>query len=47
MNKKKPTIFPKHEMTIEQMGENIKLARKRRKVTAFQMGERTDIVRTT
>jgi transcriptional regulator with XRE-family HTH domain len=34
-------------MTLEQMGENIKLARKRRKLTAVQVAERADIARTT
>ncbi|MEO8254440.1 MAG: helix-turn-helix transcriptional regulator [Flavobacterium sp.] len=47
MSKKKQIIFPKHLMILEQMGENIKLARKRRKLTAIQVAERADIVRTT
>jgi transcriptional regulator with XRE-family HTH domain len=47
MNRKKQIVFPKHQMTLEQMGENIKLARKRRKLTAIQVSERADIVRTT
>ena len=47
MNRKKQIIFPKHLITLEQMGENIKLARKRRKLTAQQLAERADIVRTT
>lgn len=32
---------------MEQLGENIKLARKRRKLTTMQVSERTDINRTT
>ncbi|GEC73803.1 Helix-turn-helix domain-containing protein [Flavobacterium flevense] len=47
MNRKKQTIFPKHQITLEQMGENIKLARKRRKLTTIQVAERAGIVRTT
>ena len=47
MSRKKQTIFPKHLIILEQMGENIKLARKRRKLTAVQVAERADIVRTT
>lgn len=47
MNTKKQTVFPKHQITLEQMGENIKLARKRRKLTAVQVAERANIVRTT
>ena len=44
---KKQSVFPKYEKILEQMGENIKLARKRRKLTAIQVAERADIVRTT
>lgn len=47
MSRKKQTIFPKLLIILEQMGENIKLARKRRKLTAVQVAERADIVRTT
>lgn len=47
MSRKKQTVFPKHLLTLEQMGENIKLARKRRKLTTVQVAERADIVRTT
>jgi len=47
MSRKKQTLFPKHLKLLEQMGENIKLARKRRKLTAIQVAERADIVRTT
>jgi transcriptional regulator with XRE-family HTH domain len=32
---------------MEQLGENIKLARKRRKLTTMQVSERADINRTT
>ena len=47
MSRKKQTLFPKHLILLEQMGENIKLARKRRKLTAIQVAERADIMRTT
>ncbi len=47
MPKKKSTLFPKHMKILEQMGENIKLARKRRKLTTIQVAERADIVRST
>lgn len=45
--KKKQRIFPKHKKILEEMGENIKLARKRRKLTQNQVAERADIVRST
>jgi len=47
MNKKKQTLFPKHKDILKQLGENIKLARKRRKFTTTQVSERADIVRST
>ena len=47
MNKKEQTLFPKHKDILKQFGENIKLARKRRKLTTAQVSERADIVRST
>jgi transcriptional regulator with XRE-family HTH domain len=47
MTWKKQIIFPKHQVLLEQMGEQIKLARKRRKLTSIQVAERADISRTT
>ena len=47
MTTKKQTLFPKHQKILEQMGENIKLVRKRRKLTTTQVAERADIVRMT
>lgn len=47
MGKKKQTLFPKHQKILERVGENIKLARKRRKLTTIQVAERADIVRST
>ncbi|WP_428231916.1 helix-turn-helix domain-containing protein [Flavobacterium sp.] len=47
MNRKKQIIYPKYKEVMEQMGENIKLARKRRKLTTTQLAERADIARST
>jgi transcriptional regulator with XRE-family HTH domain len=47
MATRKQTLFPKHLKILGQMGENIKLARKRRKLTTVQVAERADIVRST
>ena len=47
MRPKKNIIFPKHLQIMERLGENIKLARKRRKLTTVQVAEREDIDRTT
>jgi len=47
MNSKKQLLFPKHQKIMEQVGENIKLARKRRKLTTIQLSERAGIDRTT
>lgn len=47
MKKKKQILFPKHQRMMEQVGENLKLARKRRKLTTIQVAERANINRTT
>lgn len=47
MNTKKQTIFPKYNLLLEKMGENIKIARKRRKLTMIQVAERAGISRST
>ena len=47
MKSKKNIIFPKHQEIMERLGENIKLARKRRKLTTLQVSERADINRST
>jgi transcriptional regulator with XRE-family HTH domain len=44
---KKQLIFPKYLPMLEKMGENIKLARKRRKLTTIQVSERANIDRST
>ncbi|OFY90828.1 MAG: XRE family transcriptional regulator [Bacteroidetes bacterium RIFCSPLOWO2_12_FULL_31_6] len=47
MNSKKQRLFPKHLKTLQVVGDNIKLARKRRKLTTIQVSERAGIDRTT
>lgn len=47
MISKKKILFPKHQQILEQMGEQIKLARKRRRLTTIQVSERAGIDRTT
>ncbi len=47
MNSKKQILFPKHQKVLEQVGEHIKLARKRRKLTTIQVSERAGIDRST
>ena len=47
MSTKKQVLFPKHQKVLEQVGENIKLARKRRKLTTIQVSERAGIDRST
>lgn len=44
---RKQKVLPKFTSLLEQMGENIKLARKRRKLTTTQVAERADIARST
>jgi transcriptional regulator with XRE-family HTH domain len=47
MSTRKQILFPKHQKILEQVGEQIKLARKRRKLTTVQVAERAGIDRTT
>jgi transcriptional regulator with XRE-family HTH domain len=47
MKSKKPVVFPAHMKLLQQMGENLKLARKRRKLTTVQVAERAGINRST
>ena len=47
MNSKRQILFPKHLKILQSVGENIKLARKRRKLTTIQVSERAAIDRTT
>lgn len=47
MRSKKVVVFPKYKMIWDQLGENITLARKRRKLTAIQLAERAAIERAT
>jgi len=47
MNSKKTILLPKYQKIFEQIGENIKLARKRRKLTTQQVAERAGIHRAT
>ena len=47
MKSKKQLLFPKFQQVLEQMGENIKLARKRRNLTTIQVAERAGIDRST
>lgn len=47
MKSKKAILFPKYQKILEKLGENIKLARKRRKLTTIQVSERAEINRRT
>ncbi|SKA18807.1 Helix-turn-helix domain-containing protein [Sediminibacterium ginsengisoli] len=47
MKTKKQILFPKYQRILEQLGENIKLARKRRRLTTIQVSERAGIDRST
>ncbi len=47
MSTRKQILLPKHQKILEQVGENIKLARKRRKLTTIQVSERAGIDRST
>jgi transcriptional regulator with XRE-family HTH domain len=47
MKTKKNTLLPTAEKTLETLGENIKLARKRRRLSEIQVSERASIARST
>jgi transcriptional regulator with XRE-family HTH domain len=47
MRSKKNILLPKYQRMLEQVGENIKLARKRRGLTTTQVAERAGIDRST
>ncbi|MDX9906512.1 MAG: helix-turn-helix transcriptional regulator [Bacteroidales bacterium] len=47
MATKRQILFPQYKKILEIFGENVKLARKRRNLTAIQMAERADISRNT
>ncbi|MCB9234701.1 MAG: helix-turn-helix transcriptional regulator [Bacteroidia bacterium] len=47
MSRNKQILFPKYLQILQQLGENIRLARKRRKLTTTQVSERANIDRTT
>ena len=47
MRTKQQIILPQHQKYLEELGENIKLARKRRKLTSIQVAERAGIARNT
>ena len=47
MKSKKQVLFPKYQKILQQVGENIKLARKRRSLTTIQVAERAGIDRST
>ena len=40
-------LYPKHQRILDELGENIKLSRKRRKLTTIQTAERAGIDRST
>ena len=45
--RRKAVVFPRQQKVLSVLGENIKLARKRRKLTQTLVSERTGISRTT
>ena len=47
MNSKKAILLPKYQKIFDGIGENINLARKRRKLTTEQVAERAGIHRAT
>ena len=47
MNSKHQILFPWHQQMLSQVGEQVKLARKRRRLTTVQVAERASIDRAT
>lgn len=47
MKTRKPSLLPSAEDTLKELGTNIKLARKRRRLTEEQVAERAGIARST
>lgn len=47
MSNRKPVLLPKNLKIMAELGENIKLARLRRKLSTEQVAERANIARTT
>ena len=47
MGRKAVVLLPKHKRILSELGENIKLARLRRKLSAEQVAERANISRPT
>ncbi len=47
MNSRKVLLLPKYQKIFDEIGENIKLARKRRKLNVEQVSERAGIHRAT
>ncbi|WP_342322346.1 helix-turn-helix domain-containing protein [Kosakonia sp. BYX6] len=45
--KRSAVVFPRNQKVLGQLGENIKLARKRRKLTQTMLSERTGLSRIT
>lgn len=47
MRSKKSILMPKEKKMLAQLGENLKLARRRRRLTSAQVAERANISRST
>jgi transcriptional regulator with XRE-family HTH domain len=47
LKSKKVTLLPSASRIIKELGENLKLARKRRKLSVIQMAQRADVARST